>query len=911
MRLSRICSAELSAGWSIVWAALLAVPMPTATRQADAAPPAWFAGFAEAHCLDCHNGDSAEAGLDLSSLAFDLDRPDNFQQWVLVHDRLRDGQMPPPHDGVPVTVAPIGWSSRAAEAEIDAAAGIPCGSDGSGESRGVLKLLARELRRADRARVARAGRATVRRLNRFEYENKLRAVLDAPWLQTADKLPEDGVDHLFNKVGIRLDVSHVQITRFLSAAEEALRLAVNAAAHPCETRRFYAREEPVMQNYLHYRFGQTAATRSIVPLVGMTPEPEIIRKRQPVTVGEADPEKREQEAMGVFSGTYSATTKYDFTRIAAPTDGRYRLRFKTYTFTAGPNGASGGDDHGLTGGRRAWWRPDRNVALPGRRSEPVTLYALAPSGDSRWLTTFDSHPEPTVFECEVTLRAGEGIRPDAARLVRTRPGWKGNPNATCEGVPGFAMNWLEVEGPLHDQWPPRSYSAVFADLPFHVTDALQVQAISNAPRRDARRLLTAIARRASGNTTITSPSIEPILSVFDRATELGQGFTEAMFAALSALFVSPEFLYFDEPPGPLSARAFQERLAYFLWNGPPDVPMATEHPAATRHDRNLGNSCKAIIERMLSDWRSDRFLHAFLDYWLDLRDINANTPDAGLYPDYYLDELLTESSVLETRAFFRELIDGNLPARNLVDSDFSMVNERLARHYDLPAVTGVKIRRVELPTDSPRGGLLTQASLLRVTANGTTTSPVVRGAWIMERILGLEIPAPPSGVAAVEPDIRGATTIREQLEQHRAHESCSSCHARFDPAGLALESFDVAGAWRERYRALGELGESVEGFGKNGHAFEFRLAQPVDCSGTLQDGQPFSDIRQLKKLLLSDERQIARNLVHRLIVFATGTPVSFGDRDEVERILDDAASSKYGVRDLIHGLVVSPLFQTR
>jgi len=163
-----------------------------------------------------------------------------------------------------------------------------------------------------------------------------------------------------------------------------------------------------------------------------------------MTVGSADPETREKEAMGFVSGTYTATTKYDFTRVRVPIDGRYRIRMKTYTFMAGPNGASGGNDHGLTGRDKACWRPSRTVAFKGTRSEPITLYALGESGDSRWLTTFDSHPDPQIIEREVVLRRGEKIRPDAARLVRTRPGWKGNPNATTNGVPGFAMNWLEL-----------------------------------------------------------------------------------------------------------------------------------------------------------------------------------------------------------------------------------------------------------------------------------------------------------------------------------------------------------------------------------------------------------------------------------------------------------------------------------
>lgn len=858
-------------------------------QSAAAERPTRIHQFLQAHCRSCHEGESAEGGLDLQILELELDNPVNFQRWALIHDRLRDGEMPPPDDGQPVRVVPIGWSSRAAHAQSLTSSEWSDKDPSKAEFKSVLCGLAELLIDADQRRLAESGRATTRRLNRYEYENRLRSLLHAPWLQVAGMLPEDGVDHLFNKVGTRLDVSHVQMSRYLSVAESALRLAVNAAAHPSEIRKFYAREEPVLQNYLHFRFGQTAATRSIVPLVGTTPEPDVIRKKQPMTVGESDPEKRELEAMGVFSGTYSATTKYDFTRLETPTDGRYRLRFKTYSFMAGPNGASGGEDHGLTGGNQAWWRPDRNVAFRGQRSEPITLYALAPSGDSRWLTTFDSHPDPGVFECQVVLRTGEGIRPDAARLVRTRPGWKGNPNATRDGVPGFAMNWLEVEGPLQEQWPPASYQAVFGDLPFQVNAEKQVVAVSTQPREDARRLLTTLGRRVWQDAELNEARIEPFLSIFERAQELDHSFTDSLIAAVAALFSSPPFLYFDYSAGPLSERQYRERLAYFLWNGPPDEIDESQNEV------DGGER----VKQMLADPRMDRFVAAFLDYWLDLRDLNANTPDAALYPDYYLDELLTESSLLETRAFFRELIDRNLPARYLVDSDFVMVNERLAEHYGLRNVSGVQIRRVALPVGSPRGGLLTQASILRVTANGTSTSPVVRGAWIMDRILGVDIPAPPSGVSAVEPDTRGATTIREQLELHRADSSCKACHFRFDPPGLALESFDVAGGWRDRYRALGELGEPVEGFGKNGHAFEFKLALPVDSSGVLRNGDEFENIRDMKRLLLSDQRQVARNLLQRLVVFATGAPVTFADRYEIECMLDRAAVSQYGVRSLI------------
>jgi len=239
-----------------------------------------------------------------------------------------------------------------------------------------------------------------------------------------------------------------------------------------------------------------------------------------------------------------------------------------------------------------------------------------------------------------------------------------------------------------------------------------------------------------------------------------------------------------------------------------------------------------------------------------------------------------------------------------------MINERLAALYGLPGVEGSAIRRVALPPDSVRGGLLTQASVLKVTANGTTTSPVLRGVWITERILGKTVPPPPTPITAVEPDTRGATTIRQQLDKHRTQAACNACHAKIDPAGFALESFDVFGGWRTQYRALGD-GEKAPGIGKNGQRFAFRYAQPVDASGTLPDGRKFQDVRELKRLLLADERQIARNLVGQLVVFATGAPVQFGDRPKVEAILDRAAAKNYGVKSLIQLIIESELFRNK
>ena len=205
---------------------------------------------------------------------------------------------------------------------------------------------------------------------------------------------------------------------------------------------------------------------------------------------------------------------------------------------------------------------------------------------------------------------------------------------------------------------------------------------------------------------------------------------------------------------------------------------------------------------------------------------------------------------------------------------------------------------------------MTQASVLKVTANGTTTSPVLRGAWIMERILGQKPPPPPPSVPAVEPDIRGAFTIRQQLDKHRTLETCAACHTKIDPPGFALENFDVMGGWRERYRAMGD-GVPEKGLAKSGQKFAFHLALPVDATGEMPDGRKFTDIREFKRLLLADEHVVPRNLARQLTVYATGASVRFSDRAQIEQVLERAKPSHYSVRSLVHEVVQSELFRCK
>lgn len=857
--------------------------------------------FLETNCYGCHNGKTKKGNLDLTALKPEFTDATTFATWVKVHDRVHDGEMPP-------KAAP-----QPSEAERAA----------------FLKSLSTPMIAADSARIRREGRAVLRRMNRYEYENTLRDLLDAPWLHVKDLLPEDGERYHFNKSGEALGVSHVQISRYLTAAEYALREVIARYAQKPETttKRFYAREQRGFTAHIEFSQFNTYTERATFPLVGNEADVAVLEKKAPMTVGAADPAKRELEGMGVVASSYEPL-EIRFNQFKAPAPGRYKLRLNAHSFWAGPQP---GDK---------WFHPSRTEAFPGRTHEPITLYAEIPPRQMRYLANVDVSPEASVQEVEVYLLKDETIRPDAVRLFRSRPpNWR-NPLAEKDGQPGVAFRWLEVTGPIYDEWPAKGHRLLFGDLPIHCKDAVAGQPLldlededtadaqaakraknpnqkltkvcgvrSSQPHADAERLLRGFIQRAyrHANPQAIEEDTARFVKIFDAAHKNSGSFTEAMITAYSAVLCSPAFTTLEEKPGRLDDSALASRLSYFLWNSEPDAAL---RDLAQKNLLRKPSVVRAQVDRLLADSRSQRFVSAFLDYWLDLRKVNITSPDELLYCDYYLDDHLVESSTAETRAFLAELIRGDLPARNLVASDFVMINERLAKLYGLSGVQGSQIHRVALPPDSVRGGLLTQASVLKVTANGTTTSPVVRGAWMMERILGKPVPPPPAGVPAVEPDIRGATTLRQQLEKHRTNASCNACHAKIDPAGFALENFDVFGGWRDKYRALAD-GEKALGVGKNGQKFAFRYIQPVDASGSLPDGRNFHDIRELKQLLLKDERQIARNLANQFIVFATGAPVQFSDRPKVEALLDRAAGKGYGVKTLIQLIIESELFRNK
>jgi hypothetical protein len=340
-----------------------------------------------------------------------------------------------------------------------------------------------------------------------------------------------------------------------------------------------------------------------------------------------------------------------------------------------------------------------------------------------------------------------------------------------------------------------------------------------------------------------------------------------------------------------------------LWNSGPDEQLLN---LAASGKLSQPAVLRAQTERLLNDPRSQRFTKDFVGQWLNLREIDFTTPDQQLYPEF--DNLLKYSMVSETEGFFDEVLRNNLSVLNFIDSDWTILNDRLARHYEIPDVAGVAMRRVTLKPDDRRGGVLAHGSVLKVSANGTTTSPVVRGAWVLRQIMGFDPPPPPPGVPGIEPDIRGATTLREMLDRHRSQASCVNCHKVIDPPGFALESYDVTGRYRQNYRVLGDEFRAPPRELTGGKNVRWRIGPAVNPTGETADGRPFANLADYKKILLAEPRLFTRALAVKLAVYGSGRAMEFSDREELEAIVQAAAARDYGFRDLLHLVIQSKIF---
>jgi Protein of unknown function (DUF1592)/Protein of unknown function (DUF1588)/Protein of unknown function (DUF1585)/Protein of unknown function (DUF1587)/Planctomycete cytochrome C len=803
--------------------------------------------FIDKHCIDCHDDSVAKGDFDITALAFDLGHADTRGRWTRVFDLIDKGEMPPPE------------KSKVSDEERKA----------------VVSQLSASLLAAAQAETAKNGRGPVRRLTRVEFENNLRALLKLPHLDIRDKLPEDRDAHGFTKVSALLDMSHVQLDAYLEATETALRTAMAGPKPP---------EAPVTQ-----RFTGT----ELFPGLNTFGEREAMffardNRMVPITNEEVKtmtPEQRRDPSLEMALFRSATWPYYGYPPgFRAKQKGAYRVRFR---------------------GRAV--RQVRDFRLmPAHEPVAMSFRARQPSGpdvsgDVRetggWM---DLQPEARDFETTIHLKAGETFEYSPLGLpvpfIRTDGGFFYDyPPMPPEGHRGVAIQWLEVTGPISEaQWPPRSHHVLFDEVN---------AAKGNAA--DAEKLFRRFAAMAALR-PMSEEDHQPFLKLILAKITAGASFSDAMLAGNQALLCSSHCLYLTEPrkDAPDAHFAIASRLSHFLWNSRLDDELAQLAKKGRLHDKAV---LRAQTERLIADPRFEQFVRTFAEEWLDLRKLRRDIPDERLYPEYRKDDYLVDSMAHETQSFLRAMIRENLPASTVIAADFTFVNDRLAAHYDLPRVSGSAMQRVTLPKGSPYGGLITQAALMKHTANGTTTSPVLRGVWIMEKLLGQPPPPPPKSVPAVEPDIRGATTIRALLAKHTESKTCASCHAKFDPVGFALENFDVMGAWRDRYRGM-EKGEKITGFDPAGHPYTYFVGQPVDASSKLPTGETFHDIHELKRLLAAHPRQLAKNLLEHLVLHATGTPVSFADREEIEAMLDACAADGFRVKDLIHALVQNRIF---
>jgi hypothetical protein len=505
------------------------------------------------------------------------------------------------------------------------------------------------------------------------------------------------------------------------------------------------------------------------------------------------------------------------------------------------------------------------------------------------------------FTYEATVPEGHTLYVAPHRIVPETAMEKPMERGLCAVV-----EWVEIEGPLYEAWPPAGHHMLYGDLPLVPENAAEpeknLRPYSREPDADALRLLRGFLGRVFRRPA-TDQEVAEHLALFQQQQRDGRRFDESLRASYKLALCSPAFLFLQEKPGRLDDFALATRLSLALWSSAPDEELLR---LAAQGSLSNPATLRAQTERLLASPKSRRFTQTFLGGWLNLREIDFTQPDTKLYPEF--EPYLQQSMLRESEAFFETLLRANFSVRNIVHSDFVMLNERLAEHYGIAGVKGDHIRQVPLPADSHRGGFITQGAVLKVSANGTSTSPVVRGAYVLDRILGAPPAPPPKDVPALEPDIRGATTIREQLAKHRDQPTCAGCHAKLDPPGFALENFDVIGRWRTSYRAIPEKAKDAIVKIPGTDIRHYINGPAVDPSYTLADGRAFRDIDEFKQLLLAHPEQLARCVVEKLIAHLTGATPQFADREVVTEIVSRTRPGDFGLRDLLHEVVQSRLF---
>jgi hypothetical protein len=810
--------------------------------------------FFNEHCVSCHGPKKQKGDLRLDTLANDFLDPATAAQWADIVNTVNSHEMPP--DDKPQPTAESAGS--------------------------FVDWVTAELGRAETAK--HSTKAVMRRMNRAEYNNTIRDLVGVNF-RPAENFPQDPPAGGFDNIGEALTISPLQLELYYTAARQVLDRAI-----------FEGEQPPVLKWHFEPEEHNDKSDGARV-------------KRDGQTITLSDGINATENGFAVVH--HSAwNTVVGFKQFKLPHEGEYLIRFRA----AGrvPTRAQVVESARLLLGQRR----DQEVAKGSSRPYQDDLYA-------RDLAHFETHrmydygpprvkisttlggtprvvaemdvdaPEsaPKVYEVRAHLtRQQGGVTLEYAYSVPTvlPRDWQVRSEFA---EPILLIDWIELEGPIYASWPPESHRLVLG--------AEDVPRIADETAR-AREVLTKFMTRAFRR-PVTTEEVSARVAMFAEVRTRKPSFEEALKVPLAAVLTSPHFLFLVEPEAAatqrraLTAYELASRLSYFLWSSMPDDELFR---LAASGELTRPATLTAQVNRLLADPKSDAFVTNFAGQWLGLRKVGANPPVKGLYPEY--DRHLEVSIVRESEAFFGEILRHDLDARNLIKSDFVTINERLARFYGIPGVKGDEFRRVPAPPEAHRGGVVTQASIHSITSNGTRTSPVSRGVWVLKTMLGTNpgLPVANAGeIASKVPGINKAT-VRQRLQIHRESASCARCHDKIDPLGFALENFNAAGEWRDQ----------------EAHGWSGRVEpnDPViDPSARMPDGTEFKGVEGLQEQLLKKEDLFLIGLSAQLHTYALGRELGFADRPMVRAAAEGMKKNQYTLRSLIQTIVASPAFRQK
>ena len=792
--------------------------------------------FLAEHCHQCHGPNKQKADRRFDTLSTSIENFEQQELWQDIVDQLNLGEMPPKDKPQPTQTE-----------RLDA---IKALTNGITTSREKFKGVSQH--------------TTLRRLNKVEYRRTIGDLLglDVKAWDPSEDFPSEVTHQGFDNNGAQLVTSGLLLEKYLSAAEAAIQRSTHFEEKP--ESKHYSQKSPF------YFQGKESKN---LPKLFLTGRFRFV------------PETPYTDLYGRHyrGGHLGFLPLYE--QGGVPQSGQYTIRVRaaaidrTHTYPNGIITSRNGDPLVLelaSVDRRGSVTSAGNV----RKMVSLSTHELTETEPTwiEWTGYIEKGYEPEVRFRNGTISAKNLVfklgrlaqdRPEIKPFLHLKPGnERGHGMLRAYQGPKLRVWEIQVEGPHLPSWPPEGHQLLYDDL----TPA-------DLNKKTIHERLIDFAHQAFRRPP-TKGEVKPILTLVSAKLDSGTNPLKALQLGFQTILCAPGFLYLKEDEGNLNPNALASRLSYFLWSSMPDDELIQ---IAQSKSLNEPEILHAQVDRMLDHPKAQRFVRNFIRVWLELDNIGRMPPSPD-FRNYYRDDLGTAMQI-ETEHFFSHLLHQNLPLKEFLTADFSFLNRELAKHYGISGIEGSHFRKVTLP-HSTRGGILGHGSFLTASANGVDTSPVIRGIYVMNKLLDYTPPPPPDDVPEIEPDVRGTITLRQQLIKHRADPSCAQCHDKIDPAGFALENYDAIGSWRDQYPDK----------------------LPVDASGKLDNGETFDNASNFRQLLATREKSFTRCLTKKLLTYALGRELNSNDRPTIDHICEEMAQPKKGLRDLIQSIINSETF---